>query len=60
MAKRRLITIKRLCKVEVPQKDGTVKEQKISRNFYARVNNEIVPTHRMLEGNQFIFPKWDW
>lgn len=61
MAKKfRLITIKRNHKVETVQKDGSVKEQMVQKNFYARVNNEIVPDHRMLEYNKVYVPKWDW
>lgn len=60
MAKTRIITIKRNCKMEIPQKDGSVKEQLVNRNFYVKVNNETVPDHRMLEGNKVVFPKWDW
>lgn len=48
MKKTRLITIKRTVTVQVPQKDGKVKEEKRQQIFYAKINNDIVPDHHMI------------
>ena len=49
MVKTRLITIRRTVEMEVPDKDGKVKVQKVQKNFPCRINSAVPFDHRMCE-----------
>ena len=49
MAKTRGITIRRTVTVEIPQKDGKVKQEKVQKNFPCKINAAVPFEHRMCE-----------